>query len=175
MWSSDGVSIFLKQNLRIIFWKSKYWFFKWYSEDREGGNLRGLISVLNSIFFKTPFTYELEYWKHAENIGCCFKLCYCFGKGQCQNTIRNVIGYFLDGSDDAFLIIQKKTTCDVPGCVAGANMIQTTSENISLIEWVIWCFVSWGILKLFFHGKYYSKKSHIFKWLVSGVVYGFVN
>ena len=47
-----------------------------------------------------------------------------------------IYGISLDSSDDAILIIQKIkiTTCDFPGCVAGANKIQTTSENISLIE-----------------------------------------
>ena len=43
-----------------------------------------------------------------------------------------IYGISLDSSDDAILIIQKIkiTTCDFPGCDAGANKIQTTSENI---------------------------------------------
>ena len=38
----------------------------------------------------------------------------------------------LDSSDFAILQKTKITTCDIPGCVAGAQKIQTISDNISL-------------------------------------------
>ena len=38
----------------------------------------------------------------------------------------------LDSSEFAILQKTKITTCDIPGCVAGAQKIQTISDNISL-------------------------------------------
>ena len=65
--------------------------------------------------------------------------------------------YFSDNSDDAILILQntKKTTCDVPGCVAGANKSQTYIIQVGLIArvYVVLCvleytctFLSWKLL-----------------------------
>ena len=55
---------------------------------------------------------------------------YGSGKQKYLNNVwRNIS---LDSSDDAIVILQntKKTTCDVPGCVAGANKRQTTYEKL---------------------------------------------
>ena len=101
--------------------------------------------------FQTPFTCELEYWKHVflirrwhfsyanqsqkEKQSGRFKWFYGFRKRKYLNNVwRNIS---LDSSDDAILILQntKITTCDVPGCVAGANKSQTTYENIYHSRW----------------------------------------
>ena len=55
---------------------------------------------------------------------------YGSGKQKYLNNVwRNIS---LDSSDDAIVILQstKKTTCDVPGCVAGANKSQTPYEKL---------------------------------------------
>ena len=117
--------------------------------------LWSLISISNSMSFQTPFTCELEYWKHlfirrwhffsrkskseGEIIGnnADVVLNDFYGLGQ-QKYLNNVWSNIsLDSSDDAIVILQntKITTCDVPGCVAGANKSQTKYENINHSCW----------------------------------------
>ena len=73
--------------------------------------------------FWKPFTCELEYWMHV------------FLKGRWQFSYENQnktwCNISLDRYVNAILIIHKTkiTTCDVLGCVADANKIQTTSEK----------------------------------------------
>ena len=75
---------------------------------------------------------------------------YGSGKQKYLNNVwRNIS---LDSSDDAIVILQntKKTTCDVPGCVAGANKSQTTYENIYHSSW----FNSASLYRVFCLGIY---------------------
>ena len=98
--------------------------------------------------FQTPFTCELEYWKHLfltqrfpyanqsqkEKCGCRFKWFYEFGKRKYLNNVWHNIS--LVSSDDTILQNTKITTSNVPGCVAGANKSQITYENIYHSSWI---------------------------------------
>ena len=97
-----------------------------------------------------PFTCELEYWNYLFPFPrWLFYANQSRKEKQSGNNADAVLNDFtdlekrkdlnndwrnisLDSSDDAILILQntKITTCDVQGCVAGANKSQTTYENI---------------------------------------------
>ena len=96
--------------------------------------------------FSTPFTCELEYRKHVFLTGRWhFSYANQIQKEKHSgNRTGAVLNVFTDFEkekimfdaifpDDVILIIQKTKikTCDVPGCVASANKIQITAENIS--------------------------------------------
>ena len=113
--------------------------------------------------FQTPFTCELEYWNQLFP----FRRWHLSYANQSQkekqsgnnadavlndlNNLNNVWrNISLDSSDDANSENKKITTCDVPGCVAGANKSQTTYGNIySIIQvgLIVWVYIVFCVLK----------------------------
>ena len=81
-----------------------------------------------------------------------------------------------DSSDGAIFIIQKTkiTTCDVQGCEADANIIQTTPKNIYYSKRVYMVFCGFLYTCDILYKKKNLNTSNPYFWMVS-VVYGFVN
>ena len=127
------------------------------------------IEIICSPFEDDIFLTQIKVKRR--NCRCRFKWFYGFGKRKDLNNVWGNIS--LDSSDDAILI----TTCDVPGCVAGANKSQTTYVVISHSSW----FNSASLYRVLCLGIYlyftfletiiWIKQSHVFKWLVSTLVY----
>ena len=175
MWSSDWESIFKDdiESLNTDDVLSVY--LKIEMENAMKPNFH-----LKFYVFQTHFTCELEYWNHLFPFRRHFSYANQSQKEkQSGNNADAVLNDFtdlekrkdlnnvwrnisLDSSDDAILILQntKITTCDVPGCVAGANKSQTTYENIYIIQdglivqvYIVFCvleytctFLSWKLL-----------------------------
>ena len=138
------------------------------------------------MFFPTPSNCELEYMYSSVEEGIFFtenkvrrrnnlaiirmpfwRILRILEAKVSKNWLSNIP---LHSSDDAILVQQKTkiTTCDVPGCVAGASKVQTTYENISFKS----CFLSWNKPVFFFlETIIWIKQIHVFKLLVSALVY----
>ena len=153
--------------------------------------LWSLISISNSMSFQTPFTCELEYWKHlfirrwhffsrksksegeiiGNNADVVLNDFYGLGQQKYLNNVWRIIS--LDSSDDAILILQntKITTSNVPGFVASANKNQTTYENIYHSCLIVRVNIVLGVLECTCTFLSWKLLFEFFKWLVSALVY----